>query len=220
MSSRRCFLGGAGAAAMNQLVQPRAFGVNDKIRVAVLGVNGRGTAHIAGIQGQPDAEVAILCHPDPVVLARRAGEFEKKFGRNVQTETDPRKVFDNKEIDAVTIATPNHWHALAAIWACQAGKDVYVEKPGAHSIYGGRKLVEAAHKYNRIMQHGVQPSDQNGPVETAHLSSALAHLGNISYRLGRQLEFDPKTERFPHDEQANAMLKRNYRAPYVVPEKV
>jgi predicted dehydrogenase len=396
MNSRRIFLAGAGAAAMNQLVQPRAFGANDKIRVAVLGVNGRGMSHIAGIQAQPDAEVAILCDPDSVVLAKRAGEFEKKFGRKVQTETDLRRVFDNKEIDAVTIATPNHWHALAAIWACQAGKDVYVEKPGAHSIYEGRKLVEAAHKYKRIVQHGVQlrspeaiqeavallrkseigkvymsrglvyrwrpsighkpdeappstlnydiwqgpaqlrafskrivhynwhwhwdygngdvgnqgihetgmcmwglgvdtlpskvtsmggkflfdddketpgvgniiygsegylvikgyttyevykgqkkeklsrtsrsekdhftnfikavrsrkTSDQNGPVETAHLSSALAHLGNISCRLGRQLDFDPKTERFPHDEQANAMLKRNYRAPYVVPEKV
>jgi predicted dehydrogenase len=336
-----------------------------------------------------------------------------------------RELFAQKDIDAVSIATPNHWHSLAAIWACQVGKDVYVEKPGSHNLFEGRKLVEAAHKYNRIVQHGVQlrsslalqegvsllrkgvigdvymarglvfrhrpsignkpdmpvPShldynlwqgpateraynpnivpynwhwhwaygngdignqgihetdmclwglgvglpkqvaamggkflfsddketpevlsvlyrypeenkmiqfevrhwntndehgvkvgnifygrdgimvvkgydsyevflgshkergphrkaggnhfanfieavlsrktgEQNAPVETAHTSAGLAHLGNTAFRLGRQLEFDPKTERFISDEQANAMLTREYRAPFVVPDKV
>jgi predicted dehydrogenase len=337
-----------------------------------------------------------------------------------------RKLFEDKEVDAVSIATPNHWHSLAAIWGCQHGKDVYVEKPGTHNIFEGRKLIEAAHKYNRIVQHGVQlrssvaireavdhlrngligdvymarglvfrwrpsigkkgieptpdhldwnlwqgpaqerkftrrlvhynwhwhwdygngdvgnqgihetdlcmwglgvdsfpkkitamggkftfdddketpeilttlyhypeqkkliqfevrhwctnaedgasvgnlfygtkgymvikgydtyetyfgekkekgPSrkaggdhyanfikavksrktaDQNGPVETVHLASGLAHLGNISYRLGRVLEFDSNSEKFAGDKEANAMLARKYRAPFVVPEKV
>jgi predicted dehydrogenase len=415
-------MGAAGAGVAAQKV----LSANDKLRIAVLGVHGRGKAHIEGIMKQPDAEVAMLCDPDLSVARQRAGDFESKFGRKVAIEQDLRKVFDNKEIDAVTIATPNHWHALAAIWACQAGKDVYVEKPGAHNIYEGRKLVEAAHKYNRIVQHGVQlrssaalqeavehlrkgtignvymsrglvfrwrpsigkkgpekvpdylnydiwtgpaqmepyskrivhynwhwtwnygngdvgnqgihetdmcmwglgvntfpskitamggkflfdddkqtpevlssvylypeqkkmiqfevrpwctneeggatvgnlfygsegymvikgyntyetylgqkrekgpsrkeggdhfanwikairsrkPGEQNGPVETAHLASGLAHLGNISYRLGRQLHFDPAKEKFIGDSEADAMLARNYRAPYIVPEKV
>jgi predicted dehydrogenase len=406
---------------------PKLSAANDKIRIAVLGVNGRGKDHIAGFGSVPDAEVAVLCDPDRKVLAERAKSFETRYERKVDQMTDLRKVFERKDIDAVSIAMPNHWHSLAAIWACQAGKDVYVEKPGSHSIWEGRKLVEAAHKYNRIVQHGVQlrsseaiqegvehlrkgtignvymarglvyrwrpsighkgpeavpdyldynlwqgpakevpfsrrhvhynwhwhwewgngdvgnqgihetdlcmwglgvglppritsfgdkflfdddketpevqtslyhypdqkkmiqfevrnwctndeagagvgnlfygsegfmvvkgygtyeiylgqkrekgpsrtqdpknqhfanfikavksrkTSDQNGPVETAHLASGLAHLGNISVRLGRTLTFDPKTEKFTGDEQANAMLKRNYRAPFVVPEKV
>jgi predicted dehydrogenase len=425
MESRRTFVLGAGAA-LTTMVAPKARSANDKVRIAVLGVNGRGQDHIAGFGNVPDAEVAMLCDPDSEVLAKRAEQFEKRYGRKVATEQDLRKVFDNKEIDAVSVATPNHWHALATIWACQAGKDVYVEKPGAHNIYEGRKMVEAAHKYKRIVQHGVQlrssealqeavehlrkgtigkvymsrglvfrwrpsigkkgteavpanlnwdiwqgpaqardftrrlvhynwhwhwnygngdvgnqgihetdmcmwglgvetlpdkvtsmggkflfdddketpetqtslytyskenkmiqfevrpwctndeggasvgnifygsegylvvkgydtyeiylgqkkepgpkrkaggdhfanfikavrsrkTSDQNGPVETAHRASALAHLGNISFRLGRVLEFDPVAEKFPHDSQANQMLGRKYRAPYVVPEKV
>ena len=98
----------------------------------------------------------MLCDPDAEVLGQRAAQFEQRYGRRPATQQDLRKVLDNKEIDAVSIATPNHWHALATIWACQAGKDVYVEKPGAHNIYEGRKMVEAAHKYKRIVQHGVQ----------------------------------------------------------------
>ena len=424
MNNRRTFIKAASGAVIAHAITGKAS-ANDRIRVAVLGVNGRGKDHIAGFQGLPDAEVAVLCDPDRNVAAERAAEFEKKYGRKVETEVDLRKVFERKDIDAVSIATPNHWHALATIWACQAGKDVYVEKPGAHNIFEGRKVVEAAHKYKRIVQHGVQlrssealqeavgllrkgvigkvymargldyrwrpsigkkpnepapahldydiwtgpaqmrpysqrlvhynwhwhwdygngdvgnqgihetdmcmwgldvglperitamgdkflfdddketpelltslyhypkqkkmiqfevrhwctnnedgvgvgnifygsegymlvkgydtyevylgqkkekgparkaggnhyanfikavksrnTSDQNGPVETAHLSSALAHLGNIAYRLGRQLQFDPVKEKFIEDEQANKMLTRKYRKTLVVPEKV
>lgn len=402
-----------------------AGGANDRIRAAVLGVNGRGKAHIEGFQEQDGVEVAVLCDPDSKVLSRRAAEFEKRYGRKVETETDLRRVFDRKDIHVVGVATPNHWHALAAIWACQAGKDVYVEKPGAHNIFEGRKLIEAANKYERIVQHGVQlrssaalceavqklnegvigkvymarglvfrsrpsigksgneappanldwnlwqgpaqerefskrlvhynwhwhwdygngdvgnqgihetdmcqwglgvtlPSsitamggkflwdddketpevlttlyhypaenkliqfevrpwftntedgvtvgnifygsegymvvkgydtyetflgptrtpgpkgkrggdhfanfigavrsrrseDMHGPVETAHYSSALAHLGNIAFRLNRRLDFDPKTEQFPGDSEANQMLTRRYREPFVVPDQV
>jgi len=399
---------------------------NSKIRVAVLGVNGRGKDHIAGFAGVPEAEVVCLCDPDNRVSAKAGAAFETRYGRRPDLVQDLRRVFDRKDIDAVSIATPNHWHALATIWACQAGKDVYVEKPGAHSIWEGRKMIEAAHKYKRIVQHGVQlrssealqegvehlrkgtignvymsrglvfrwrpsigkkqpsqvppeldynlwqgpaqerpyserwvhynwhwhwdwgngdvgnqgihetdmcmwglgvdtlptkvtsmggkflfdddketpevqtslyhypdqkkmiqfevrhwctndeqgasvgnifygsegylvvynynkyaifmgqkrepgptrtaggdhyanfikavqsrkTSDQHGPVETAHLSSALAHMGNISYRLGRQLTFDPKSETFTGDSEANQFIKRNYRKPFVVPEKV
>lgn len=417
---------GAGAVVASHLPAARAIAANDKVRVAVLGVNGRGKDHIAGIMQQPGAEVVCVCDPDLNVAGKASARFEEKYGRRLQVVQDLRRVFDAKDIDAVTIATPNHWHALAGIWACQAGKDVYVEKPGAHNIHEGRKLVEAAHKYKRIVQHGVQlrssealreavqllrdgvigdvymarglvfrwrpsigkrgeeavpagldydlwtgpaqmepfsrrivhynwhwtwnygngdlgnqgihetdmclwglgvdelPSkitamggkftfdddkqtpevltclyqypekkkmiqfevrhwctnledgagvgnifygskgymvikgydtyevyfgdkrekgparkadgdhfanwikairsrktgDQHGPVETAHLSSALAHLGNISYRLGRVLTFDPKTETFPGDKEANQHLSRIYRKGFSVPASV
>lgn len=407
------------------LIPSTAFGANDRLRVAVIGVNGRGKDHIAGLMKQDNVEVATLCDVDKVVLGERASEFEKKYAKKVHTEQDLRKVYEDKSIDAVSIATPNHWHALAAIWACQAGKDVYVEKPACHNIFEGRKLVEAATKYNRIVQHGVQlrssvaiqeaiqhlrngligkvymargtvykwrpdignlgkspvpeglnwdlwqgpaqardfsknyvhynwhwfwdygngdignqgvhetdlamwgldvglpevitssggkylwndcketpevltstyqyPKEGkiiefevrpwmtnkedgvevgnifygdkgymvingyndyktylgrnrepgparnaggdhyqnfveavrarnkallNGPIETGHLAASIAHLGNIAYRLGRTLKFDPKTETFPGDKDANAMLTRKYRAPFTVPAKV
>ncbi len=424
MNSRRTFLMAAGGVVISGLV-PGKVAAGDRIRIAVLGVNGRGKDHIEGLMGLPDAEVVLLCDPDRNVVEGAAKAFESRYNKKVETAADLRKVYERKDIDAVSIATPNHWHSLATIWACQAGKDVYVEKPGSHNIWEGRKMVEAAHKYKRIVQHGVQlrsseavqeavqllrkgvigkvymarglvfrwrpsigqkpeepvpsyldydiwtgpaqmrpfsrrlvhynwhwhwdygngdvgnqgihetdmcmwgldvglperitamgakflfdddketpevltsvyhypkekkiiqfevrhwctneehgvgvgnifygsdgymlingydtyavylgqkrekgPSrkaegdhyanfikavrsrkteDQNGPVETAHLSSALAHLGNISYRLGRQLQFDPATEKFVGDSEADAMLTRNYRKPYVVPDEV
>jgi len=404
--------------------------VNSTLRAAVLGVHGRGQTHIEAFQKADGVEVALLCDPDEKVLAERAAEFENTYGRKVETVTDMRRVFDRDDIDVVGVATPNHWHSLATIWACQAGKDVYVEKPGSHNVWEGRKMIEAAHKYQRMVQHGVQlrsspvlqeavqhlrdgvigdvymargivyrwrasvgrhpdlanppkhldwdlwqgPAPQrafskkyvhynwhwhwnygngdvgnqgihqtdmclwgldvklpsqivamggkflwdddketpellttnysypeenkiiefevrpwctnlevgasvgnifygsegymivsgygtyetmlgqkrepgpsgvskgnevdlhfanflqavrsrdtsslNGPVETAHTSSGLAHLGNIAYRVGRQLEFDPSTEQFVGDEQANAMLTREYREPFVVPDQV
>lgn len=449
-NSRRNFLKKASLGAIASVITPSigasedftvpeilsesAKGANDRIRVAVLGVNGRGQSHISEIMGlskECNVEVAALCDPDMNILQRRASDFEKKYGKKVLIEQDFRKSYDDKSIDAVALATPNHWHALQTIWACQAGKDVYVEKPASHNIYEGKKMIEAAYKYNRIVQHGVQlrsspaireavehlkngligrvymsrglvyrwrpnigdkgiskvpdglnydlwcgpaplapfsenlvhynwhwhwnygngdvgnqgihetdlcmwglgvdhlperitsmggkflwddckevpeiqtsiyhypkekkiiqfevrnwctnledgagvgnifygdkgymviknydtyetylgekrekgpsrtekgeltlhfknwfeairardMSIQNGPVQTGHLSSALAHLGNISYRLGKQLTFDPVAERFIGDSEneANAMLSRDYRAPYVLPEIV
>lgn len=430
--SRRSFVQSAAAgtvAASSLLTKTAKADRNSTIRAAVLGVNGRGfNAHCPGFEGVDGVEVAVLCDPDEDLLKKRQAEFEKKYGHSVEIETDMRKVFDRKDIDVVGVATPNHWHSLATIWACQAGKDVYVEKPGSHNLFEGRKMIEAAAKYKRVVQHGVQlrssvamqegvkhlrdgvigdvymarglvyrwrpsigkklpesppknldwdlwqgpaearpfsrryvhynwhwhwdygngdvgnqgvhetdlclwgldvklpsqitamggkflwdddketpeqlttnyfypeenrmiqfevrpwmtnsedgtsvgnifygsegymvfknyggyetylgrkktkgPSRKeggelerhfqnfidavrsrkvetlNGPVETAHTSSGLAHLGNIAYRLGRQLNFDPKTETFKNDEEANAMLTRKYRAPFIVPDEV
>ncbi|MBC3786704.1 Gfo/Idh/MocA family protein [Spirosoma utsteinense] len=427
--SRRKFIQtaavGTAVLGLPTIIPSRAFGANDRLRVAVIGLNGRGKDHIAGFSNLANVEVATLCDVDEVVLQKTASDFATKYNRKVKTEGDLRKVYDDKDIDAVSIATPNHWHALAAIWACQAGKDVYVEKPACHNLYEGRKLVEAAAKYNRIVQHGVQlrssvaiqeaiqhlrdgligkvymargtvykwradignlgnsPVPQglnwdlwqgpaqarefsknyvhynwhwfwdygngdignqgihetdlcmwgldvglpevitsaggkflwndcketpevltstyhypkqgkiiefevrpwmtnkedgvevgnifygdkgymvingysdyktylgrnrepgparnaggdhyknfvdaarardkkmlNGPVETAYMAASLAHLGNIAYRLGRTLNFDPQKEVFVGDKQANAMLTRKYRAPYVIPTTV
>jgi len=180
--SRRSFIKkSVGAAALLSLptIIPRSvFGSNDKVQVAVLGVNGRGTAHIQGFSNLPDAEVACLCDPDLVILGKRAQEFEGKYGKKVKQIQDLRKVFEDKSIDAVSIATPNHWHALATIWACQAGKDVYVEKPGSHNLHEGRKMVEAAKKYDRIVQHGVQLRSSVAVQEAIkHLRDGL--IGNV-----------------------------------------
>jgi predicted dehydrogenase len=423
----------AALAEVNRITEPivipkRAFGANDRIRVAVLGLNGRGNDHVSEIMKQSNVEIATFCDPDMDILKKRAQSFKEKYRLDVAVEQDLRKVYDDKNIDAVSLATPNHWHALQVIWACQAGKDVYVEKPATHNVHEGRKMIEAAYKYGRIVQHGVQlrssvaireaiqhlrdgligrvymsrglvyrwrpdignkgisnlpagldydlwcgpapmvpftrnlvhynwhwhwnygngdvgnqgihetdlcmwgldvglperitsmggkflwddckevpeiqtsiyhypkqkkiiqfevrnwctnledgagvgnifygdkgymvikgygtyetylgekrekgpsrseggeltlhfknwfdairsrdMSIQNGPVETGHLSSALAHLGNISYRLGCQLDFDPVAERFTGNEDANNMLSREYRYPYVLPEKI
>lgn len=411
--------------ASPEIIPGRVFGANDRIRIAVLGVNGRGTDHIRGLMEQKNVEVVTLCDPDLAIARKRAAEFDTTYQRKVAVEQDFRRVLDDPSIDAVTVATPNHWHALLTVLACQAEKDVYVEKPATHNVREGRKIIEAAYRYNRIVQHGVQlrsseavreavgllkdgligkvymarglvyrwrpdignqgisnvpaeldydvwtgpaplrpftrnlvhynwhwhwdygngdvgnqgihetdlclwglgvglpekitsmggkflwddckevpevftslyhypkekkliqfevrhwctntedgasvgnifygekgymvikgydtyevyfgekrtpgpkktsggdhyknfieavrsrdKSHQNAPVETAHLSSALAHLGNIAYRVGRVLSFDPVSETFSGDEEANRMLTREYRAPYVMPEKV
>jgi predicted dehydrogenase len=427
--SRRKFLKSTtavtAALSLPTIIPASAFGANDRVRVAVIGINSRGKDHIAGFSKLENVEVATLCDVDKVVLESVGSDFEKKNNRKPTLEQDLRRVYEDKSIDAVSIATPNHWHALAAIWACQAGKDVYVEKPACHNIFEGQKLVEAANKYGRIVQHGVQlrsslaiqeavkhlhdgligkvymargtvykwradignlgnsavpagldwdlwqgpaqvrefsknyvhynwhwfwdygngdignqgihetdlcmwglnvglpeeitsaggkylwkdcketpevltstysypkegkiiefevrpwmtnkedgvevgnifygdkgymvingyndyktflgrnrepgPARKeggdhyknfidavrahdkkilNGPVETAYKSAAIAHLGNIAYRLGRTLKFDPTKEVFIGDKQANAMLTRKYRAPYIVPDKV
>ncbi|MDR2041623.1 MAG: Gfo/Idh/MocA family oxidoreductase, partial [Tannerella sp.] len=138
------------------VIPGQAAGANDRIRIAVLGLNGRGQTHVEEIMKQPNVTVAALCDPDMNVLKQQAQAFEAKYGKKVLIEQDFRRIYDSKDIDAVTLATPNHWHALQSILACQAGKDVYVEKPATHNIYEGRKLIEAAYKYNRIVQHGVQ----------------------------------------------------------------
>ncbi len=129
----------------------RVLGANDKIRCAVLGVNGRGQNHFNGLQPLDNVEVTTFVDPDLEIARKRAGEFEAEFGHRPKVVQDMRRVLDDKDIDVVTIATPNHWHTLAAIWACQAGKDVYVEKPATHCFNEGKSLIAAAHKYNRIV---------------------------------------------------------------------
>lgn len=159
--SRRNFLKktttlGSAAIVAPTIVSSKVFGANDRINAAVLGVNGRGKSHIKSLMAQDNVMVTTLCDPDMNVLKERKKEFGETYGKDVNLEQDLRRVMDDKDIDVVSIASPNHWHALTVIWACQAGKDAYVEKPGTHNIWEGRKMVEAAQKYNRIVQHGVQ----------------------------------------------------------------
>lgn len=116
------------------IIPNNAFGTYDRIRVAVLGVNGRGESHISDVMRQANVEVAALCDLDRNLLETSAKSFEEKYKKKVRIEQDFRKIYDAKDIDAVTLATPNHWHALQTIWACQAGKDVYLEKLATHNI--------------------------------------------------------------------------------------
>ena len=139
-------------------------GPNDLVRVAVVGlgsttaiggVGGRGHQLIPRLREVPGVKVAALCDVDETFLARECQPFKDR-GEEVARYGDLRRVFDDKSIDAVVIALPNHWHALATIWACQAGKDVYVEKPFAHDLWEGRQMVAAARKYLRMVQVGTQ----------------------------------------------------------------
>lgn len=173
--NRRTFLSAAaGTTLAAGLTSQASSSPAETIRAAVLGLNGRGMTHIEGFMGTKDVKVAVLCDPDRDVLASKAKAFASKYGYTPETETDLRKVFDRKDVDVVSVATPNHWHSLATIWACQAGKDVYVEKPGSHNLFEGRQMVEAAKKHERIVQHGVQLRSSEAVREAVdHLRNGL-----------------------------------------------
>jgi len=152
----------------------RIPGANGDIRYAVVGFNGRGAEHISALAKVPGTRLVALCDVDTAVLAKELTKVTAS-GAQVQGYTDLRKLLENKDIDAVTFAVPNHWHALASIWAVQAGKDVYVEKPVSHNVWEGRKIVEAARIHNRIVQTGTQCRSSVG------LQEAIAWLqaGNL-----------------------------------------
>ncbi len=138
---------------------------NERLGVAVVGVKGRGTEHLenfATSDHRPDTEVLYIVDVDSKVGERRVEETAKRQGRAPRFVRDLREAFEDPAVDVVSIATPNHWHALAAIWAIQAGKDVYVEKPVSHNVSEGRRIVEAARKHNRICQTGTQSRSNEG----------------------------------------------------------
>ncbi len=135
---------------------------NDTLRVAVCGVRGRGMEHIAGWSKQKDVRITTICDIDLNVTGRASKAIARRYGSEPKVVQDIRRLLDDKSIDAISVATPNHWHALATIWACQAGKDVYVEKPVSHNVSEGRRMVEAARKYERIVQTGTQCRSHKG----------------------------------------------------------
>ncbi|HWG41662.1 MAG TPA: Gfo/Idh/MocA family oxidoreductase [Gemmataceae bacterium] len=129
---------------------------NEKIVMAVLGVNGRGRGLLSGFSSFDDVEIAAICDPDENAAKGALKSINKRQKREPKVVQDLRRVFEDRDINAVAIATPDHWHALATIWACQAGKHVYVEKPISHNLIEGRRMVEAARKHDRIVQVGTQ----------------------------------------------------------------
>jgi predicted dehydrogenase len=156
---RRIFLGRAAAGTGAFALAPsllRAVGSNDTIRVAVAGVRGQGREHIRGFSTLPDVEVVALCDVDESILNDRAQNLEQQTKRSIARFADIRKLLEDKTIDLVSIATPNHWHSLMGIWSFQAGKDVYVEKPLSHNVWEGRQLVKAARAHDKMCQHGTQ----------------------------------------------------------------
>ena len=133
------------------------LGANDRINVGIVGLGGRGADHIESYASlDSDSRIAALCDVNQSARERAAAQVRKLKGYEAKEYADMRALFESKDIDAVSLPLPNHWHALATIWACQAGKDVYVEKPACHNIYEGRQMVAAARKYNRMVQVGSQ----------------------------------------------------------------
>ena len=153
--SRRTFLGAAGLLAMSGRIAS-AVPASERVRVAVIGLRSRGTDHANLFARDPNAEVVAVCDIDDAMFEKPVKAVEKITGKAPRTEKDFRRLLDDKEIDAITVATPDHWHALIAVMGCQAGKDVYCEKPISHNVVEGRRMVEAARKYNRIVQTGTQ----------------------------------------------------------------
>jgi predicted dehydrogenase len=165
--------------------KPGKGDVNDTLRIAVIGVHDRGMSHVHKFAGNHDLNctIATICDADEGVIGNAMKFVESKQGKAPKFEQDLRRVMDDKSIDIVTTATPNHWHALVAIWAMQSGKDVYVEKPVSHNVSEGRRIVEAARKYNRICQTGTQ-SRSNPGMQKAMEYLHSGKLGKITLARG------------------------------------
>jgi predicted dehydrogenase len=184
--SRRTFLKTATLATATLAWSARSWagvaGANGAVRVAVVGLNGRGRDHLRQLRAVAGVRIAAICDVDTAVLERIAAELAKD-GLTPEKFTDVRRLLASPDIDAITIATPNHWHSLMGIWACQAGKDVFVEKPVSHTIWEGRQLVAAAAKYHRVVQAGVQMRSGAGLHEAVEWVRA-GNLGKITASRG------------------------------------
>ncbi len=142
-----------------------------------MGVHGRGRSHLGAFSRMANVEVAAICDVDESVLNAQVSALEKAKGKRPAAFTDLRKLLEDKSIDVISIATPNHHHTLQTIWACQAGKDVYVEKPCSHNMFEARQIVAAAQKYQRMVQHGTQQRSGIGRVVVQQLRDGL--IGDI-----------------------------------------
>lgn len=170
--SRRSFVlktaAAAGVGAVSAGLRPStwaaAVGANDALRIGIIGLGGKGTQHLNLLTKRDDTRVVALCDIDPEALGRAKKTLEGKQLAPFTT-TEPRELLARNDVDAVFVVTCNHWHALLSIWACQAGKDVYVEKPMTHTVWEGRKLIEAAAKYRRVVQVGTQYRSEAGLAE-------------------------------------------------------
>jgi predicted dehydrogenase len=173
---RRYFLGSAISAGV-ALRASAAASPNDTIRVACVGFRGRGRDHIQAYNRMNNVEIVALCDIDESVLNRQVAAQEKAKGKRPAAYTDIRKLLEDKSIDAISIASPNHSHTMQTVWACQAGKDVYVEKPCSHDMFEARQIVAASKKYGRIVQHGTQQRSGIGREVIQHLREGL--IGDI-----------------------------------------
>ena len=186
MTKRREFvkkgLIGTTGVAIGMSISAKSYasilGSNDRISVGVIGIRGQGNGHISNwckLKDNRNVFLKTICDVDEELYPERIKKVLDAIGTSPQTEWDMRRVFEDKDIDAVSIATPNHWHALATIWAAQAGKHVYVEKPSNHNIYEGRKMIEAAKKYQVRIQVGFQ----NRSIANVRDAINFLHAGGI-----------------------------------------
>ena len=204
MTKRREFikksvLGSAGIAIGGMGLSSKTYnsiiGANDRINLAQIGIRNQGSVHInnwCDLKDSHNVVIKTLCDADEQLFESRSKIVVDKTGTKPLTEWDMRKVFDDKEIDAVSIVIPNHWHALATIWACQAGKHVYVEKPVSHNIFEGRKMVEAGAKYKVHIQHGSSPATgeamdflHNGGIGAVYMARVLILHPRDSYGMAK-----------------------------------
>ncbi|NDC63713.1 MAG: gfo/Idh/MocA family oxidoreductase [Planctomycetia bacterium] len=148
--------------AADEPAGPRRVGPNDRLRVATIGVNNQGSAHVECWLATPEVEVVAICDCDPGAYQRLCEKHFKTAAHPPEHVPDVRRLLERKDIDAVSIATPNHWHALMAVWAMQSGKDVYVEKPCSHTLEEGRVITQWARKLGRMCQMGVQSRSMSG----------------------------------------------------------
>jgi predicted dehydrogenase len=181
-----------GSAGMTAKSYANILGANDRLQIAAIGVRGQGYTHLrrwAGLAKDQNIRLRTICDVDETLFPERVAAVAQLQGDAPGTVVDMRRVFEDPAIDAVSIATPNHWHALSTIWACQAGKHVYVEKPCSHNIFEGRKMVEAARKYDRIVQVGFQ----NRSISSVRRAMQLLHDGIIGdVYMARGLCFKPR----------------------------
>ena len=171
------------AAALGSSALAAAASPNDTIRIAVVGMNGRGKSHLQAFTSLPKVDLVAVCDIDDAVLAKGAKFVEEKRGKAPATYKDLRKLLEDKSIDAISIATPNHLHTLQTVWACQAGKDVYVEKPCSHDMWEAKQVVGAARKYDRIVQQGSQ-SRSNLALQEAVQKMKEGVIGDVYHARG------------------------------------
>jgi predicted dehydrogenase len=175
-TARRTFVQTAAAAIATSRFP--ILGANDRVQVGIVGLGGRGNDHM-GYYGQiEDCRIAAVCDVNQAAREKAIARIEKAHGFKPSEFADMRQLFSSKEIDAVSLPLPNHWHALATIWACQAGKDVYVEKPASHNMFESRKMVEAARKYKRMVQVGSQSRSTPHKIKAIQLLSEGA-IGKV-----------------------------------------
>jgi len=190
--NRRSFLKSAalttGALSLPARIWSQATDANGDIRVGVVGFGSRGASHISAFSNMPGVRLVALCDCDTKILDNAAANLAKK-GKQVEKFNDVRKLLESKDVDVISTATPNHWHSLITVWSCQAGKDVYVEKPVSHNIFEGRQCVEASRKYNRIVQAGTQ-SRSDGAYPEAWAWVRDGHIGKI--KVARGLCYKPR----------------------------
>jgi len=182
--TRRQFVARSAAAAaavgLPLVAGARVWGAANEIRIAIIGCGVRSSTHIAGFGGQSGVRIVAVCDPDRERLKAAADSIEAKFKYRPEEVADVRRLMDRKDLDAVSIATMQYWHALPTIWACQTGRHVYVEKPLAHFIWEGRQMVSAARKHNRLVQVGMQARSRDTDRQAIEYIRS-GQLGKVKY---------------------------------------